>query len=110
MKQGTANLAEDYCFIHKALRPVGTARRQIAAVPPSNSRAANRVRFINNVTIQSEDRINILHVLASTDKNHTLLVIKYHLMVTAYSSQTVIRARWPMLDGEKTIRSSAYIR
>ena len=38
MKQGTANLAEDYCFIHKALRPVGTARRQIAAVPPSNSR------------------------------------------------------------------------
>ena len=41
MKQGTANLAEDYCFIHKALRPVGTARRQIAAVPPSNSRPAN---------------------------------------------------------------------
>ena len=40
MKQGTANLAEDYCFIHKALRPVGTARRQIAAVPPSNSRPA----------------------------------------------------------------------
>ena len=38
MKQGTANLAEDYCFIHKALRPVGTARRQIAAVPPLNSR------------------------------------------------------------------------
>ena len=38
MKQGTANLAEDYCFIHKALRPVGTAQRQIAAVPPSNSR------------------------------------------------------------------------
>ena len=38
MKQGTANLAEDYCFIHKALRPVGTARRKIAAVPPSNSR------------------------------------------------------------------------
>ena len=41
MKQGTANLAEDYCFIHKALRPVGTARRQIAAVPPSNSRPAD---------------------------------------------------------------------
>ena len=40
MKQGTANLAEDYCFIHKALRPVGKARRQIAAVPPSNSRPA----------------------------------------------------------------------
>ena len=38
MKQGTANLAEDYCFIHKALRPVSKARRQIAAVPPSNSR------------------------------------------------------------------------
>ena len=38
MKQGTAHLAEDYCFIHKALRPVGTARRQIAAVPPSNLR------------------------------------------------------------------------
>ena len=38
MKQGTANLAEDYCFIHKALRPVGTARRQIATVPPSNLR------------------------------------------------------------------------
>ena len=38
MKQGTANLAEDYCFIHKALRPVGKARRQIVAVPPSNSR------------------------------------------------------------------------
>ena len=38
VKQGTANLAEDYCFIHKALRPVGTARRKIAAVPPSNSR------------------------------------------------------------------------
>ena len=40
MKQGTANLAEDYCFIHKALRPVGKARRKIAAVPPSNSRPA----------------------------------------------------------------------
>ena len=38
MKQGTANLAEDYCFIHKALWPVSKARRQIAAVPPSNSR------------------------------------------------------------------------
>ena len=38
MKQGTANLAEDNCFIHKALRPVGKARRQIAAVPSSNSR------------------------------------------------------------------------
>ena len=45
MKQGTANLAEDYCFIHKALRPGGTARRQIAAVPPANSRPA-----INNTT------------------------------------------------------------
>ena len=41
MKQGTANLAEDYCFIHKALRPVSKARRQIAAVPPSNSRPAS---------------------------------------------------------------------
>ena len=38
MKQGTANLAEDYCFIHNALRPVSKARRKIAAVPPSNSR------------------------------------------------------------------------
>ena len=38
MKQGTANLAEDYCFIHKALRQVNKAWRQIAAVPPSNSR------------------------------------------------------------------------
>ena len=38
MKQGTTNLAEDYCFIHKALRPVSKARRKIAAVPPSNSR------------------------------------------------------------------------
>ena len=38
VKRGTANLAEDYCFIHKALRPVFMARRQIAAVPPSNSR------------------------------------------------------------------------
>ena len=28
MKQSTANLAEDYCFIHKALRPVSKARRQ----------------------------------------------------------------------------------
>ena len=27
MKEGTANLAEDYCFIHKALRPVGICRR-----------------------------------------------------------------------------------
>ena len=41
MKQGTAKLAEVYCFIHEALRPVGKARRQIAAVPPSNSRPAN---------------------------------------------------------------------
>ena len=40
MRQGTANLAEDYCFIHKALRPLSKARRQIAAVPPSNSRPA----------------------------------------------------------------------
>ena len=46
MKQGTANLAEDYCFIHKALRPVGTARRQIAAVPPSNSRPAVSELFV----------------------------------------------------------------
>ena len=38
MKQGTAKLAEDYCFIQKALRPVAKARRQISAVPPSNSR------------------------------------------------------------------------
>ena len=38
MKQGTDNLAEDYCFIHRALRPVSKARRKIAAVPPSNSR------------------------------------------------------------------------
>ena len=42
MKQGTANLAEDYRFIHKALRPVSKARRQIAAVPPSNSRPGTR--------------------------------------------------------------------
>ena len=41
MKQGTANLAEHYCFIHKALRPVSKARRKIAAVPPSNSRPEN---------------------------------------------------------------------
>ena len=41
MKQGTAKLAEDYCFIHEALRPVGKAWRQIAAVPPSNSRPVN---------------------------------------------------------------------
>ena len=40
MKQATANLAEDYCFIHKASRPVSKARWQIAAVPPSNSRPA----------------------------------------------------------------------
>ena len=40
MKQGTAKLAEVYCFIHEALRPVDKARRQIAAVPPSNSRPA----------------------------------------------------------------------
>ena len=47
MKQGTANLAEDYCFIHKALRPVSKAlrpvskaRRQIAAVPAANCRGA----------------------------------------------------------------------
>ena len=45
MKQGTANLAEDYCFIHKALRPVGTARRQIAAVPPSNSRPGYTTKY-----------------------------------------------------------------
>ena len=38
VKQGTAKLAEVYCFIHRALRPVDKARRQIAAVPPSNSR------------------------------------------------------------------------
>ena len=31
-------MAEVYCFIHEALRPVGKGRRQIAAVPPSNSR------------------------------------------------------------------------
>ena len=50
MKQGTANLAEDYCFIHKALQPVGKARRQIAAVPPSNSRpAASLVMLSSNV-------------------------------------------------------------
>ena len=49
MKQGTANLAEDYCFIHKALRPVGKARRQIAVVPPSNSRPGlgNRLTYEN---------------------------------------------------------------
>ena len=46
MKQGMANLAEDYCFIHKALWPVGTARRQIAAVPPSNLRPALGIEAI----------------------------------------------------------------
>ena len=46
MKQGTANLAEDDCFIHKALRPVGTARRQIAAVPPSNSRPVSSIDIV----------------------------------------------------------------
>ena len=50
MKQGTANLAEDYCFIHKALRPVGTARRQIAAVPPSNSRPEPSTTITNTST------------------------------------------------------------
>ena len=44
VKQGTANLAEDYCFIHKALRPVSKARRQIAAMPPSNSRRRRQIR------------------------------------------------------------------
>ena len=34
---------------------------------------------INNVTIQSEDLIS-LFMFASTNQNHTLLVIKYHLM------------------------------
>ena len=52
MKQGTANLAEDYCFIHKALRPVSNARRQIAVVPPSNSRPENlqlKIEAINHI-------------------------------------------------------------
>ena len=48
MKQGTAKLAEVYCFIHEALRPVGKARRQIAAVPPSNSRPAYVQRQLMN--------------------------------------------------------------
>ena len=56
MKQGTANLAEDYCFIHKALRPVSKARRQIAAVPPSNSRPAHvKVCRINLVFLYYEE-------------------------------------------------------
>ena len=60
MKQGTANLAEDYCFIHKALRPVGTARRQIAAVPPSNSRPAVAMRC-SDPAGQSEFFVRVLH-------------------------------------------------
>ena len=51
MKQGTANLAEDYCFIHKALRPVSKARRKIAAVPPSNSRPVLAIMDKNVVEI-----------------------------------------------------------
>ena len=57
VKQGKANLAEDYCFIHKALRPVGTARRQIAAVPPSNSRPAMTDRFKENYSIDNVCKI-----------------------------------------------------
>ena len=53
MKQGTANLAEDDCFIHKALRPVGTARRQIAAVPPSNSRPAVVKIWMRTMTMKT---------------------------------------------------------
>ena len=54
MKQGTANLAEDYCFIHKALRPVGTAANcrgtavKFEAVPPSNSRPEVRHLAFDN--------------------------------------------------------------
>ena len=56
VKQGTANLAEDYCFIHKALRPVGTARRQIAAVPSSNSRPAGRNLILDEGLSSSRHR------------------------------------------------------
>ena len=66
MKQGTANLAEDYCFIHKALRPVGTARRQIAAVPPSNSRPGNWSNFANTHTRVSFSGIDRAHIIAVT--------------------------------------------
>ena len=59
MKQGTANLAEDYCFIHKALRPVTKARRQIAAVPPSNCRGA-AVKFEACITIPPPEKRQII--------------------------------------------------
>ena len=52
MKQGTANLAEDYCYIHKALRPVGKAQRQIAPVPPSNSRPGNITSSVTSSNVK----------------------------------------------------------
>ena len=68
MKQGTANLAEDYCFIHKALRPVSKARRQIAAVPPSNSRPAVHIVFptVNIGTLTQESQLSWYLQVAET--------------------------------------------
>ena len=69
MKQGTANLAEDYCFIHKALRPVSKARRQIAAVPPSNSKPACPSAFLSLVDVElcrmQLTGLQMLHMLTS---------------------------------------------
>ena len=63
MKQGTAKLAEVYCFIHEALRPVGKARRKIAAVPPSNSRPGSLSS--HNPPILAVDFLVFCNLLAS---------------------------------------------
>ena len=64
VKQGTANLAEDYCFIHKALRPVSKARRQIAAVPPANSRPeyVHNHAHANQTSITTKLANDIVHL------------------------------------------------
>ncbi len=75
MKQGTANLAEDYCFIHKALRPVGTARRQIAAVPPSNSRPATECSDYRTLSLMSHILKILLKVILKRNKHKIESVI-----------------------------------
>ena len=56
--------------------------------------------------------INILHALASTDQNHTLLVIKYNLMANRifFTNRNQDTQTDANIDGEKITRSSAYIR
>ena len=68
MKQGTANLAEDYCFIHKALRPVGTAANCRGAAVKFEARVCN---FAHMETIYIRLHAQNIKTVSSCPHYHT---------------------------------------